>query len=139
VTNGGGPAQHHGRTVQFSLTNRTLLSAQLDGSLQTLASPWAQATNLHLTTVTAPASDATGTSLKTTLKLDADQIASRLVQTQTNHLTAEVLHSLTNFTAIDGHWQLAIEQLATEWGQTEQVHLTGRVPVRTGRRPARPA
>src|SRR5262249_32687910 len=59
--------------------------------------------------------------------LEASEVASRFVQTRTNHLGAEVFHSLTNATAVDGHWQLAIQQLATQWGQAQSVQLTGRV------------
>lgn len=113
--------------VQLSLTNHALLSARFDWNLETAATRWVQATNIHLLTATLPTTNAIDGPLKTTLMLEAGEIASRLVQTRTNHLTAELFHSLTNFTSIDGHWQLRIEQLATQWGQAETVHLTGRV------------
>ncbi|MSU62003.1 MAG: hypothetical protein EXS31_06355 [Pedosphaera sp.] len=108
-------------------TNQIVLTANLDWRTTNAETTWVTATNVHLMSATLRNSQNSDTPLQTTLELNADALHSRWVELRTNRLSADVAHSLTNFNAIDGSWRLTALDLATKWGRTAGISLTGRV------------
>jgi len=63
--------------------------------------------------------------LNTELTLHADVLETTWAGSKTNFLTAQLIHSLDDFTPVEADWQWRINEPRTAWGGASEIFLSG--------------